>query len=291
MQHFLLNLLNGLQFSMLIFLLAVGLTLIFGLMDVLNLAHGAFYTIGAYTGLVVAQHSGSYWLALASAPILLFVFGALANYFVLQPLSVHGRSNLDIALFTFGFLFVTMGVVEYVFGVRFATIDPPNIFRHSVTIFGTAYPSYRLFIIVLGVFIAAVFWFILDRTVVGAIVRAGVNDRNMVIGMGINISIIFALIFGLGAALAGFAGVVAAPLLSVYSQMGMSILIITFIVVVIGGLGNFQGSFFGSLIVGLTDTFTSAYLPGTELFAIYIVLATVLLFRPQGLFTRPTRSA
>jgi branched-chain amino acid transport system permease protein len=291
MEVLLLNLLNGLQLSMLIFLLAVGLTLIFGLMDLLNLAHGAFYTMGAYAGLVVVQGTGSYWMALAFAPLALFVVGALINYFILQPLGNQGRSNLDIALFTFGLLFVTMGVAEYVFGVKYATIAPPEVFRHGVKIFGTEYPTYRLFVIGLGLLVATILWLVLDRTVVGAIVRAGVNDRRMVIGMGINISIVFAVVFGVGAALAGLAGVVAAPLLSVYSHMGMSILIVTFIVVVIGGLGNFKGSFFGSLIVGMTDTLTGAYVQGAELFAIYAVLAVVLIYKPQGLFTRQTRTA
>ncbi len=291
METLLLNLLNGLQLSMLIFLLAVGLTLIFGLMDILNLAHGAFYTVGAYGGLVVAQRTGSYWLGLAFAPLVLFGAGFLINYFILQPLAKRGRSNLDIALFTFGFLFVTMGTVEYVFGVNYATIDVPTILKHSVAISGIDYPVYRLFVIVLGLLIALSLWMLLERTVLGAIVRAGVNDRRMVVGMGINISLVFAGVFGTGAALAGMAGVVAAPLLSVYSHMGMSILVVTFIVVVIGGLGNFKGSFFGSLIVGMTDTLTGAYMPGAELFAIYIVLAAVLIFKPQGLFTRQSRVA
>jgi branched-chain amino acid transport system permease protein len=285
MDLFLLHLLNGLQLSMLVFLLAVGLTLIFGLMDIFNLAHGAFYTVGAYAGLTIFRMTESFWIALALAPILPFVLGAAFQYFFLQPLVLKGRSShLDLALFTFGFMFVTMGTIELLFGPAYATIVVPAELQGGVHILGITYPFYRLFIIGLGLTVAAVLWLVLDHTVFGAIVRAGVDNREMVVGMGVNISLVFALVFGIGTALAGLAGVIAAPVLSIFSQMGLSILITAFIVVIIGGLGNFKGSFYGAIIVGMVETLIQAYLPELQLFAIYILLAVVMFVRPQGLF-------
>lgn len=291
MELFFLHLLNGLQLSMLIFLLAVGLTLIFGLMDILNLAHGAFYTVGAYAGFVVASSVGDFWLALLLGPLIPFAFGALLQYYVLQPLSLKGRSShLDLALLTFGLLFITMGLAEFIFGPKYATIALPQSLRGDIFMLGINYPIYRLFIIGLGIVLAILLWLALERTIVGAVVRAGVNNRDMVIGMGINISLVFALVFGLGAALAALSGVIAAPVFSIYSRMGVSILIDTFIVVILGGLGNFKGSFYGSLIVGMVDTLAKAYVPSGELFAIYAVLTLVMIFKPQGLFGTPRQT-
>jgi branched-chain amino acid transport system permease protein len=285
MDLFFLHLLNGLQLSMLIFLLAVGLTVIFGLMDIFNLAHGAFYTIGAYTGLTIYGLTGSFWIALAIAPLLPFALGAVLQYFFLQPLVLKGRSShLDLALFTFGLMFVTMGTIELLFGPAYATIPVPAELQGGVQILGTTYPIYRLFIIGLGLLVAAVLWLVLDHTVFGGIVRAGVDNREMVVGMGVNISLVFALVFGVGTALAGLAGVVAAPVLSIFSHMGVSVLITAFIVVIIGGLGNFKGSFYGAIIVGMVETMIRAYLPELQLFAVYILLAVVMFVRPQGLF-------
>ena len=285
MSTFLLQLLNGLQLSMLIFLLAVGLTLIFGLMDSLNLAHGGFYTIGAYAGAVAATQTKSYWVALAVGPAVAAFFGVLLEVFVQRPLVNRGRSShLDIALLTFGLLFVIMGVMELIFGAEYLSIRIPPLLGGTVEMLGIRYPVYRLFIIGLGLLVALAAWIVLDRTVYGAMVRAGVDNREMVLGMGININLVFAIVFGAGCALAGLAGVIAAPIFSIYSRMGASILVVIFIVVVIGGLGNFKGSFYGSILVGMIDTFAAAYFEEAQLFAVYVVLAAVMMFRPQGIF-------
>lgn len=282
---FVLQLLNGLQLSMLIFLLAVGLTLIFGLMNILNLAHGAFFTLGAYCGLVVAGTTGSFWAALLVGPVLPFVVGALLQYCVLQPLAERGRStHLDLALLTFGLLFATAGAVELFYGSAFYSIAMPASLSGHVSLFGLSYPAYRLFIIVAGLAVAAALLLIVDRTLIGATLRAGVDNREMVTALGININRLFAIVFGVGAALAGLAGVIAAPIMSVYSQMGIGIVVTTFVVVVVGGLGNLRGSFYASLIVGMTDTMAQAYLPQAELFAVYALLIVVMIVRPQGLF-------
>jgi branched-chain amino acid transport system permease protein len=285
MSFFVLNLLNGIQLSMLIFLLAVGLTIIFGLMDNLNLAHGGFYTIGAYAGLEASRATGSFWLALLIGPIVAAVLGAALELFVQRPLVNRGRSShLDIALLTYGLFFVIIGVVEATFGNGYEAIALPPALEGGFPLMGVTYPYYRLFIIGVGALVGLGLWFAIERTVFGAIVRAGVDNREMVLAMGININLVFAAVFGIGSALAGLAGVIAAPTLSVYSRMGVNILIVTFIVVVIGGLGNFKGSFYGSLLVGMVDTFSQAYLPETELFAVYVVLAGIMTLRPQGIF-------
>src|SRR6266446_6216141 len=243
MQLFLLQFLNGFQLSMLVFLLAVGLTLIFGLMNILNLAHGAFFTMGAYFGLMIAKATGSFWAALLIGPLLPFAAGFVLQFYVLQPLAERGRStHLDLALLTFGFL------------------------------------------IAAGISVAAALSLVIDRTLIGATLRAGVDNREMVTALGININVLFALVFGFGSALAGFAGVVAAPVMSIYSNMGIGIVVTTFVVVVVGGLGNLKGSFYASLIVGMTDTFAQAFFPEAELFAVYALLIAVMIIRPQGLF-------
>jgi branched-chain amino acid transport system permease protein len=292
MHLFILQFLNGLQLSMLIFLLAVGLTLIFGLMNILNLAHGAFFTMGAYFGLVVSKASGSFCAALLIGPLLPFAAGFIFQFFVLQPLAERGRStHLDLALLTFGLLFATAGAVEYLYGSSFYSIATPDLLKSRIVLFGIEYPAYRLFVIAVGLVVAVTLSLVIDRTLVGATLRAGVDNREMVTALGININFLFALVFGFGSALAGFAGVVAAPVMSIYSNMGIGIVVTTFVVVVVGGLGNLRGSFYASLIVGLTDTFAQAFLPEAELFAVYALLIVVMIFRPQGLFGAAGRVA
>jgi branched-chain amino acid transport system permease protein len=289
---FILQVLNSLQLSMLVFLLAVGLTLIFGLMDTLNLAHGAFFTLGAYAGYLVAKATGSFWLAAILGPLVPFVVGAALQAFVLQPLASRGRStHLDLALLTFGFLFATAGAVEYFFGSDFFTISLPASLAGRVSLFGIEYPVYRFFIIGAGLLVAGVLVLVVDKTLLGATLRAGVDNREMVTSLGIDISVLFALVFGLGSALAGLAGIIAAPTMSIYSQMGLSIAVQSFVVVVVGGLGNLKGSFYSALIVGTTDTMAQAYFPEAELFAVYVLLILVMIVRPQGLFAGKLRVA
>lgn len=281
-----LQLLNSLQVSALLFLLAVGLTIIFGLMDTLNLAHGAFLTLGAYCGVVISQLSGSFWVALVAAPVVPFVLGAALQFFVLQPLKDRGRSNhLDLALLTFGLLFAMVGSIEWFFGPAFFSIAVPPALAGQVELFSSPFPVYRLFTIAVGLVTAVGLWLFIEKTLMGAILRAGVDRPEMVIAMGINLKLLFALIFGMGAALAGFAGVIAAPVMSVYSHLGSEMLVVSFVVVMIGGLGNIRGSFYASLIVGLTNTLSQAYIPGGEQFAIYALLILVMIYRPQGLFS------
>lgn len=294
MTFLLFNVLNGIQLSMLMFLMALGLTLIFGLMDILNLAHGAFYMIGAYAGYVLFGISNSFWVALVLAPLLPAVVGFLLQYFVMQPLIDRGRSaHLDMALLTFGIMFFTIGAIDLVFferlGLTFLSIGKPEFLNSYVNV-GMPYPSYRLFIVGLGLGIGVLVWLALERTVIGAVVRAGVDDREMVSAMGINIHLVFALVFAAGCGLAGMAGVVAGAELSIDVNMGVQILIPTLVVVVLGGLGSVKGCFFGALIVGLTETMAQAYAPDLALFAIYVLLVGILVFRPHGFFGRTPRT-
>ncbi|MGQ7792453.1 branched-chain amino acid ABC transporter permease [Faunimonas sp. B44] len=291
MENVLVNLLNGLQLGMLVFLLALGLTLIFGMMDYLNLAHGAFYTAGAYAAYSAARATGSFWLALAVGFMLPALLGALFQYFVLKPLVRRGRStHLDIALFTLGLSFAVVGSVEILYGVGYESIVPPDYLRGTVSVLGAPYPAYRLFIIALGLAIGLAVWLAIDRSTLGATIRAAVDDHDMTVGMSVNVDRLFALVFGFGAGLAGLAGAVAAPVLSVYSHMGMDILILTLIVVIAGGLGSIMGSFVAALALGLINTFAQAYVPGLESFAMYIFLAAILAFNPGGFF-RTARGA
>jgi len=294
MAYFLFNMLNGLQLSMLIFLMAIGLTVIFGLMDILNLAHGAFYMVGAYFGYVVFQVFGSFWMALLIAPLLPLTLGFLLQYFVLQPLIDRGRTaHLDMALLTFGLLFFTIGLTDLIFfetlGLTYMSIEKPAGLGSYINI-GTFYPSYRLFIIGIGLATALIVWAILERTVIGAVVRAGVDDREMVRAMGVNVYLIFASVFGLGCGLAGLAGVVAGAELSIDIAMGVQILIPTLVVVVLGGLGSVRGCFIAAIIVGMTETLAQAYVPALSLFATYLLLAVMLIFRPQGFFGRAPKT-
>ena len=279
--------LNGLSYGVLLFLLSVGLTLIFGMLDIVNLAHGSFYMLGAYAGLALIAATGSFWLALLLAPLVVGLIGALVERSCLRPL--YRRPPLDQVLLTFGFIYFFEDVVKWTWGGRIRSIPSPDLFSGSVTIFGATVPSYRLFVIAFGLAVAVALWLLIERTRLGAIVRAGVFDAEMTAGMGINIDRVFTAVFAGGTALAGLSGVIAGPIQSAYPPMGAGILIPALIVVVVGGLGSLKGSLAGSLIIGQAETFGKAWLPGASMLIIYVVMALILLFRPQGLFGRPLR--
>lgn len=279
--------LNGLAYGVLLFLLSVGLTLIFGMLDVVNLAHGAFYMLGAYAGLALIASTGSFWLALLLAPLIVGALGALLERGVLRPL--YRRPPLDQVLLTFGLIYVFEDVVKWTWGGRIRSIPAPDAFSGSVQVFGATIPSYRLFVIVFGLVMAVLLWLLIERTRLGSIVRAGVFDAEMASGLGINIHRVFTGVFAFGVALAALSGVIAGPIQSAYPAMGSEILVRTLIVVVVGGLGSLKGSLAGSLIIGQAETFGKAWLPETSMLIIYVVMALVVLLRPQGLFGRPLK--
>ena len=276
--------LNGLSYGVLLFLLSVGLTLIFGMLDVINLAHGSFYMLGAYAGLATLAVTGNFWLAVLAAPLAVGLIGALMERVCLRPL--YRRSPLDQVLLTFGFIYLFEDVVKWIWGGKIRSIPPPEVFSGSVSFFGATVPSYRLFMIVFGLAMAMALWLLIERTRLGAIIRAGVFDAEMAAGMGINIDRVFTGVFAFGAALGGLSGVIAGPIQSASPPMGAGILIPALIVVVVGGLGSLKGSLVGSLIIGQAETFGKAWLPGSSMVIIYVVMALVVLFRPQGLFGR-----
>ena len=279
--------LNGLSYGVLLFLLSVGLTLIFGMLDIVNLAHGSFYMLGAYAGLTMIALTGNFWLALVVAPFVVGAIGAVMERSVLRPL--YRRPPLDQVLLTFGFIYLFEDLVKWIWGGRIRSIPPPELFSGSVNIGGATVPSYRLFVIVFGLVMAVLLWLLIEKTRLGAIIRAGVFDAEMTAGMGINTGVLFTGVFALGAALGGLSGVIAGPIQSAQPPMGAGILVPALIVVVVGGLGSLKGSLVGSLIIGQAETFGKVWLPGASMMMIYAVMALVVLLRPQGLFGRPLK--
>jgi branched-subunit amino acid ABC-type transport system permease component len=279
--------LNGLAYGVLLFLLSVGLTLIFGMLDVVNLAHGSFYMLGAYAGLATLAVAGNFWLAALVAPVAVGVIGALVERGLLRPL--YRRPPLDQVLLTFGLIYLFEDLVKWGWGGRIRTIPPPELFSGRVSLGGLTLPSYRLFVILFGLLLALGLWLLIEKTRLGAVIRAGVYDAEMAAGLGIDIGRVFTLVFAFGAALGGLSGVIAGPIQSAYPSMGVSILIPALIVVVVGGLGSLKGSFVGSLIIGQAETFGKAWLPGFSMLMIYVVMALIVLLRPHGLFGRPLR--
>jgi branched-chain amino acid transport system permease protein len=281
---YLIQILNGLAFSMLLFLLAAGLSVIFGMMDFINLAHGSFYMLGAYMGFTAVRQLGSFWLALLVVPIVVAALGFLLERAVLRPL--HHRPHLDQVLLTFGLAFVVGDVVKWIWGADPRSIPAPPELTGAMSLGIVTYPRYRVFVIVAGLVVAALLWLIHARTKMGAIVRAGVADKEMVGGLGINIQLVFGSVFAFGVGLAALSGVIAGPFLSLGLGMDAEQLILSMIVVVVGGLGTLKGAFWGALVVGMADTFGKIWVPDFALLVIFATMAVVLLIRPNGLFGR-----
>jgi len=279
--------LNGLAYGVLLFLLSVGLTLIFGMLDVVNLAHGSFYMLGAYAGLTLIAATGDFWVALLVAPLAVGLVGALVERGLLRPL--YRRPTLDQVLLTFGLIYLFEDLVKWLWGGRIRSIPPPALFSGSVTLGDATVPSYRLFVIVFGLAMALALWLLIEKTRLGSIIRAGVFDAEMAAGLGINTDRVFTGVFAFGAALGGLSGVIAGPIQSAYPSVGVTILIPALIVVVVGGLGSLKGSLVGSLIIGQAETFGKAWLPDVSMLIIYVVMALIVLLRPQGLFGRPLK--
>jgi branched-chain amino acid transport system permease protein len=276
------QLLNGLVYGVLLFLMAAGLSLIFGLMNVVSLAHGSFFMLGAFIGLTIVHLTGSFWWALLLAPIPVIVLGVLMEVLFLRPL--YARGHMDQVLLTFGFTFVFLDLVQTVWGRIVLRLPTPEVLQGTVHIGLGVFSAYRLFLIAFGFAIALMLWLLLERSRIGAMVRAGVDNAAMAAGLGGNIPALFTGIFGFGVALAGLGGVAAGPVLGLYPGMDAEILIPAFIVIVIGGMGSLRGAFAGSLLIGIADTFGKAYFQSIALFLIYLAMTAVLLIRPQGLF-------
>ena len=274
--------LNALQFSMLLFLLSIGLTVIFGLMHFVNLAHGALYALGAYAGWSVANAAGSYWAGFAAAPVAVAAAGAVLYLALIRRMRHAGHMNQ--VLVTFGLIFVFVDLFRIGWGEVALGLAEPALFGGRVELFGIVYPTYRLFVIALGLVVMGLLTLVLSHTPLGAMIRAGVDNEAMAACLGVDVERLFFGVFVVGCALAGLAGVVAAPVLSIEPDMGTPILIPVLIVVVIGGLGSLKGAVAGALVVGFISTFGVVLAPELASVLIYALLAAVLVLRPAGLF-------
>jgi branched-chain amino acid transport system permease protein len=300
MLYFFEQFLNGIQLGMLLFLLAAGLTLIFGIMDLVNLAHGSLYMLGAYFAATFVDWTDSFLLGAVLALAATAAVGMILEVVAVRRL--YGRSHLDHVLGTFGLLLFFNELVRLIWGPAGMTLSLPSEMLNAVEVLpGLFYPLYRLVIIAVTLAAAALMYLLIMRTRLGMLIRAGASNREMVSALGINIKLLYTLVFGLGAALAGFAGLMQAPILTVQIGMGENILIAAFVVVTIGGIGSIRGAFVAALLVGLADTVGRAFIPdllhiflsesassnlGRALASmmIYLVMAVVLIARPEGLF-------
>ncbi len=294
------QMLNGLQLGILLFLIAAGLTLVFGVMDFVNLAHGVQYMLGAYLAVLFWRLTGSFALALPLALVAAFAIGLALELAIFRRL--YARDHLDQVLATFGLILILNDGVKALFGNAPLSLPMPEALSGAVRIMdGLSYPLYRLVLIAAGLAVAAGLALLVSRTRAGMLVRAGASDAAMVSALGVDIGRLFSLVFAFGAMLAAFAGAMAAPLLSVESGMGDNLLVLAFVVIVIGGIGSIRGAFVASLIVGLVDTLGRSFAtdilklafspsaanqagPAIASMAIYILMAAILFVRPAGLF-------
>ena len=299
------QLLNGFQLGVLLFLLAAGLTLVFGIMDFVNLAHGSLYMMGAFICADLTLRTDSFLAGVLLAIPATLVLGIVVEVVVFRPL--YGRDHLDQVLATFGLLLFFNELVQLVWPLDGITIEVPRYLDGSVRLFlGIDYSTYRLAIIGVGLSVALGLYLLVGKTRIGMLIRAGASNRTMAGALGVNIKLLFTLVFGLGAVLAGLAGMMDTPILSATSGMGERVLILAFVVIVIGGIGSIRGAFVASIIAGVIDTLGRSYLrdimhlvlpdnaadaagPALSSMLIFILMAAVLFFRPQGLF--PPRGA
>ena len=295
----LVQLLNGVQLGMLLFLMAAGLTLVFGIMGFVNLAHGSLYMVGAYVAAVVFARSDSFVLALLASLGGLFLIGLLVDRLGLARL--HQRDHLDQVLATFGIVMFCNEAVRVIWGPSPLFMDVPSALGESVQLLGIGYPVYRLAIIAAGLLVAVGLYLLIERTRLGMLIRAGASNRPMVAALGARIDRLNAFVFALGAAFAGMAGALAGPILSIQPGMGEPVLILTLVVIVIGGVGSVRGAFLGALVVGIVDTAGRTLLPGLlraslpadaaaslgpalASMLVYVLMALILAFKPDGLF-------
>jgi len=297
------TILNGVQFGVFLFLISAGLTLVFGIMNMVNLAHGSLFMMGAYIGSYVFQQTDSFALAVVVAIPFSLVLGIALEFLALRTL--YARDHLDQVLATFGFILFFNQLVLRVFGATSQEFRLPDLINFPMPLFGFTYPSYRLIVIVVGLAVGLALYLVIAKTRMGMLIRAGASNRAMVGALGVNIRMLFTLIFGIGAALAGLAGVMIGPIESVESGMGENKLILAFVVIVIGGIGSIRGAFIASILVGLVEVIGRVFMkdilrtflpeefaqtagPALASMSIYILMAAVLFFRPQGLFPART---
>ncbi|MFB6360354.1 MAG: branched-chain amino acid ABC transporter permease [Halobacteriales archaeon] len=272
----------GLQIGMTLILIAAGLTLIFGMMDVINVAHGSLYMLGAYFGLTLVQATGNFWLAVVLAPVLVGIVGVVIEMLSIRPL--QGRNPLYHILLTFGLLIVIEEAVSVVWGAQVQNITTPEVVDGTLVIGSIAYSEYRAFLLVSSTIVVAAIWLALSRSDFGILMKASAHDAEMVSALGVNVTRVFTVVFGAGAALAGLAGVLLGAQRGFEPTTGVAVIIEAFAVVVIGGLGSFRGAVVGAILVGLLEAYLALLAPAIAELSVFVMMAVVLLLRPAGLF-------
>jgi branched-chain amino acid transport system permease protein len=273
---------TGLVLGMIFVLLAIGLSLIFGLMTVVNFSHGALYMLGAYVGFTLLRFTGSFAAALVLAPLLVGTLGLLVERFLIRRL--YGRGPDDPLLLTFGLSLVVVETARLIWGKIGLTLDPPRALGGAVNLGFTYFPTYRLFVIAVTALVLVGLWLFLEKTNVGLVIRAGSRDPLMVRALGFDVGRIWFLVFGIGSGLAGLAGILAGPMRGAYAEMGVTIIIESFVVVVVGGMGSLLGAVVSGLVIGQIVSLTTFFAPKLAEIVVFITMAIVLLVRPSGLF-------
>jgi branched-chain amino acid transport system permease protein len=281
MEIWITRILNGLSFGMLLFLLASGLTLMFGLMRIINLAQGAYYLLGAYIGIEIQRHHGNFFLSVLIAGTFTATIGIMMERFFLRRVSAQPLAQV---LLTIGFTFSIADIALMIWGGGPLFIGSPAALVGGIRIGNVTFPFYRLFVIFVGTLIAAFLWWLQEKTRVGMMVRAAVDDEEIAIALGINVRSISVFVFALGAFLAGLAGVMGGPLIGVYPGAELEILLLAIVVIVVGGRGSLLGALVGSLFIGLIDNFGKVFFPEFALFTVFVPMAIVLYWKPSGLF-------
>ena len=282
---FLIQVLNGVQYGLLLFLVASGLTLIFGILGIINLAHGSFYMVGAYLAFSLTQRIGSFWLALIIGVVLAVALGMALEWLVMRFL--YRRDHLYQVLLTYGLILIFEEARSLLWGDDVHGVQVPAALDFSIPLTDTlSYQVWRLVISGICVVVAFAMYWLIQRTRLGMTIRAGSHNREMVQSLGFDIGLLYRVVFALGVALAAFAGMLAAPVSSVFPGMGNQVLIISFVVVVIGGIGSVKGALVSALLIGLADTFGKVLVPQVASMVVYLLMAAVLLWRPQGIFGR-----
>ena len=282
METFVIQFLHGLAYGMLLFLVASGLTLVFGMMNVLNIAHASFYMLGAYFSYQMLKMVGNFWIGLIVCPIIVSFLGILMERFLLRR--VHAAGHVQEFVITFGILFVINESVKWIWGTEPLPVPIPPALAGSVMIMGSVYPAYRLFILFFSLGILALMAYILMKTRLGITVRAAVSDRDMVSALGTNTPFVFMLVMGIGSWLAGLAGVIAGPFISTYPGMALEILVDCFVVTVTGGLGSLLGAIVASFLIGQLSSFGILFIPRFAIVFTFLLMAVVLIIKPTGLF-------
>lgn len=280
MHQLIMNLLNGLSFGMILFLLAMGLSITFGVMGILNLTHGALFMIGGFTGLSVILAGGNFWLALLVGSICAGVAGIIIEQLFLTRL--YRRLDEQVLL-TLGLVYVIENIAFWIYGGTSRIFKPPQIFQSSMAIGDYHFPVYRLALIAIGGLVFLFLWWLIERTKIGSIVRAGMDDKEMTLGLGLNYKLICMAVFALGTFISGFAGVLATPVLGILHSISMDILLYALIVIIVGGPGSVLGTLIGALIIGIVDAFGKAYFPSFAMFTIYVVFILMLIVKPTGI--------